>query len=332
MFATFMEKEAIKSSFLPYPDIPPIIELDPFLATLRKIEKITPLYDGVAHCLFRVQADGKSFFLKIRGDHFPRIPEIITNPEDIKNEYKALSIYGSLLPDNFPQVVSFNNNAHYLITSDATFNGELFLETLVRGDVTREIAFSLGRTLRSIHDSTGQHTEDLRSEGDSFHYDQKLLHRFGFLRNVGLDEMVQRLRQEERQLVLGDPAPKNIGMNNDGSLFVFFDLEDAHQGNPVFDYGYLLGHIILHNCLMPGKAMDLIQGYTGGYNGHAYDEDMVKKIALGTIRYRLAGRIPYEAPNIPFDLRSDILGSIENFLSVDLGKVNWDFILANIPQ
>ena len=35
-----VRKEAIKSSFLPYPDIPPIIELDPFLATLRKIEKI----------------------------------------------------------------------------------------------------------------------------------------------------------------------------------------------------------------------------------------------------------------------------------------------------
>ena len=325
-----LESNSAKLSFLPHPDALSVLKQDPFINTLSEIKELVPLSDGVAHYVYRLKVDDKFFFLKIRGSHFPKLPDISINPDDIKNEYKALTIYGSLLPDNFPQVISFNSKGHYLIISDATFNGELFQETLLRGDVTREMVFNLGKTLKKIHASITEYTEDLRDEGDGAHYDNKLLHRFGFAKNNGLEEMVEKLKRGKKQLILGDPAPKNIGVNNNGSLFVFFDLEDVHQGNPVFDYGYLLGHIILHSCLTPEKALDLIDGYADGYGESSYDEDTVKKIALGTIRYRLAGKIPYPDHNIPSDLRSPILNRIESALQADLKGIDWSTLLNYI--
>ncbi len=310
------------------PEVLKTVRQDPFLANLKEINEITPVSNGVSHYVYKITTDKDNFFLKIRENHFSRLPEIAIRPEDIKSEYKALTIYESFMPNNFPQIVSFSDQKHYLITTDATFNGMLFQETLISGDATGEMVYNLGSTLKEIHTSTAAYTDDIREEGDSTHYDLKLLHRFEFAKNDGLDEVVEKLKKQKKQLILGDPAPKNIGINNNGLLFIFFDLEDAHQGNPIFDCGYLLGHILLHNLLDPKKASELADDYTSGYGIEKFDEDMLKKIALGIVRYRLGGKIPYPAPNIPQDMKIPIMNRIENIFQVNLKTSDWTTIFT----
>ena len=79
---------------------------------------------GVAHQVFQIRSGSNKYYLKIRGDKFATIPEITCNPADIAIEHKALIKFNQIAPDNFPQVLSFNENLHYLILSDAIPDGE----------------------------------------------------------------------------------------------------------------------------------------------------------------------------------------------------------------
>ena len=48
---------------------------------------------------------------------------------------------------------------------------------------------------------------------------------------------------EERTLVLGDFSPKNILVHAGG--LVLLDFECAHAGDPAFDLGFFLTHLVL---------------------------------------------------------------------------------------
>ena len=47
----------------------------------------------------------------------------------------------------------------------------------------------------------------------------------------------------ERTLVLGDWSPKNILVHREG--LVLLDFECAHAGDPAFDLGFFLTHLLL---------------------------------------------------------------------------------------
>jgi len=65
------------------------------------------------------------------------------------------------------------------------------------------------------------------------------------------------------------------------------------KGNIVFDYGYLLGHIALHTLTSPEKIMASMEAFMKGYGETDFKEETVKKIALGSMLYRLDSIVPY---------------------------------------
>ena len=171
------------------------------------------------------------------------------------------------------------------------------------------------------------HDSDLRSGGDTAHYEKKLRDRFGYRHNPVLDEMIDDLRREKRQLILGDVAPKNVGVNNKGDLFIFFDLEDAHRGNAIFDYGYLIGHILLHTFTSPEDAIEDIKAFCKGYSSDQFDEETVRKIALGIMLYRLGSIVPYQT-NLTSDQKLAVQRRVEGVLSKELVLRPWAEIVS----
>lgn len=325
-----MGKEQLAS----YEGIPPrvveIINHDAFLLSLPRIDNLTPVVGGVAHDVYQVISSGENFYLKIRDTRFSQIPEISCDPAEIVFEYQALTLFKCLAPENFPYVLSFNPEQFYLVLSDAISDGKKLEDLFLEEMVIPEMLFVFGKTLKKIHKLSQQHQEGLRPDGDKAHYEAKLQHRLGYRHSQVLDGVIEALRcQKDKQLILGDVAPKNIGVNDSGRQFIFFDLEDAHLGDVIFDYAYFLGHLLIHTFTSPSISVKAIENYEKGYDGDNFDQALVKKIVLGIMLYRLGGIIPY-ATNLDANQKIAVEKNVETLLSEDLVNTTWSEIIEAI--
>lgn len=315
-----------------HPSVSGILQTDVFLSSLPLVDGVTHASGGYANYVFALSTGKDRYFVKIRGDRFSRLPEIECNPDDIQNEYRALMIFKQAAPNLFPEVLSFNSAMHYMILSDAVCGGSLLEDDLVHSNLSAQGAYRLGESLREVHDAVAILPEDIRVDGDETFYELKLQHRFGLEAHAGLKSMLEKLKVEKRQLILGDPAPKNIGIGEDGKSIVFFDLEDAHRGNRIFDMGYLLGHILLQSLFTEVNAQLLCSEFLRGYNEANFDPDILRKIVLGTMRYRLIGKIPYDTPSIDQENKHKLRDRIDELLRSDLRDISWEDLLKALCE
>lgn len=323
-----MGREGFIRTGIIQPEVDNILDGDSFLLSLPRIDEISPIMGGVAHQVFQIRSEDNRYYLKIRGDRFASIPEITCNPADIVFEYRALTALHQAAPDNFPQVLAFDEDKHYLILSDAMPNGEKLEDLFLKGEVTPTMLFNFGETLTRIHSASSSYQDAVRDGGDHVYYHTVLGHRFGYRHNPVLDSLVQSLSAlDSKQLILGDVSPKNIGANNNGESFIFFDLETAHQGDVVFDYAYFLGHILVHSLASAETTLTNVESYVQGYGRHNFDDLMIKQIALGILLYRLRSVIPYPTG---LDIEQTVVmeQKVESMLPYDLAQLSWAEIIA----
>lgn len=271
-----------------------IIKNDSFLLNLPEIQSVNRVPGGVAHHVYQISDGISRYYVKIRGEHFASIPSIICNPADIENEYQALMIFAEALPQHFPRVLSFNGSGHYLILSDVIQDGETMETMLLNKEVPDCLYYEFGHTLRRIHGATSTNHNSIRPTGDEEYYQTVLNHRLGYRNDPVLNSAIERLSNlPNRQIILGDPSPKNIGVQNSGQLLTFFDLETAHLGNPEFDFAYALAHMMLHAIDDKDLMLKTVDEFLEGYGVTHYDQLLIRQITLGIILYRLNSIIPY---------------------------------------
>jgi hypothetical protein len=279
---------------------------------------------GVVHLVWKLETEKGRFYLKIRGNKFAKIPEIATSPDNIAYEYKALMLLGNLMPDNFPQVVHFDQENAFMITTDAMPQGVSFEALLNAGKVTSSMIENLGKILKAIHEAVTSICESIRENEDKDFFLEKLEHKLAHSNHPILNDIIKELTwHQPRQIIIGDPSPKNIGVNNNGARFIFFDLEDVHRGNVVFDVGFLIGHLILHAYNSEQQAIVRVKSFLNGYGIQRPDNRLIKAIALGTIMYRLNSIVPYSI-ELSDQQKSKLLQTITAVLmNPDLGSILW---------
>lgn len=320
----------ISPDILPH-DIHDILNTDTFLKSIH-LGAIAPIPGGVAHRVYRIESDKDAYFLKIRGDHFTAIPTITCNPDDITHEYHALTSYAAAAPDHFPRVHSFNRDRHYLVLSDVIKDGSKLDQVLAGGRVPKGLFGLYGQTLAAIKQKTAHITEPVRPEGDDTYYHTVLGHRFGYRNHPVLNNAVDNLsRLPNRQLIMGDPAPKNMGIRRNGKLLTFFDLETAHLGNAEFDYAYGLAHTILHTIPNIEPMQQAVHDFLSGYGKVPYDSKLIYQLTLGLILYRLHSIIPY-----PIALSNTEKTIMETHTERELhkitGKESWSEIITRLTN
>lgn len=308
------------------------IRENPSIYGLPEIAYITMIGGGVAHHVYRIETEKKRFYLKIRGDCFPNIPQIRVHPTEIIYEYKALNLLGSLAPENFPDIIYFNLEQAFIILSDAMPGGVTLEDLLNVKKASSVMLINWGKTLRKIHDVLSSVTESIRENGDNEFFSRKLEHRFGCRNNSILSNLIYELtHQQPRQLILGDTSPKNVGVSDDGKKLVFFDLEDVHRGCVVFDVGYAVGHLLLHNYNNPREAIANIETFFQGY-GSSWESLLPKVIAFGTMMYRLDSIIPYSI-SLSNKEKTKLFWAIEKILGThDLDRVTWEDLVLKIVR
>jgi aminoglycoside phosphotransferase (APT) family kinase protein len=277
---------------VPY-DVQNILRFDSFLTSLH-INSVVPVSGGVAHRVYGIESEDGKYYLKIRGNHFAAIPSIACNSADIANEYRALVLFSQAAPKHFPRVFSFNNEFHYLLISDVVREGEKFDTLLLNNKVSDETYGAYGQTLASLKQATITLKESVRSDEDREYYKTVLHHRLGYRNHPILNAAIAELSSlSNRQLILGDAAPKNIGVQKDATMFTFFDLETAHRGNPEFDYAYGLAHALLHALPHREYMQKVATLYIQGYGETSYNPLLIYRLLAGIILYRLNSVIPY---------------------------------------
>ena len=313
-----MISEKIRTTLEIPHEIEGIVRNDPFIKTLSNINSIRPVSGGVAHNVYKIDSRDSSYYLKIRGDHFVTIPTIACNPNDIEHEHRALIMLGGVVPNLVPQVHSYNPDEHYLVVSDVIGKGKK-LETLFEErHIQKQIFEKYGQTLGVIHNATQNISEPVRVNGDKEYFQKVLMHRFGYRNNSTLNLLIQELSAlRNRRLILGDAAPKNIGVPHKDGLLTFFDLETAHAGNAEFDFGYAIAHVVLHTLTNKKLMLKSIEEFVEGYGNSNFDPNLVEKIVKGILLYRLGSIIPY-----PIKLTVEKKKKAEAIILNDLEKVN----------
>ncbi len=173
--------------------------------------------------------------------------------ERIWTEQAALNLLGAILPEATVPRVLFDDRANYLFAMTcAPDDAVTWKSHLLAGNVDPGIAVGLGAILGTIH---AEAPGDIALRGqlsDTSLFDELRIDPYyrtaarahpDLARRIGALIVSMDLPVKERTLVLGDFSPKNILVHRGG--VVLLDFECAHAGDPAFDLGFFMTHLLL---------------------------------------------------------------------------------------
>ena len=254
----------------------PPLRLDEYnlLDYLRKIApglvgthaRVEPAGDGNINWVRRVRGAEKSCVVKQARPQLERFPEYEAPTERIAIEARFYALAASFDADRVcPRVLAFDPTHHVLVLEDLG-DAERLDAALARGaDVSGAcavLAGFLGRlhtacsdpALREPFENTamrrlhGEHIFHLPYRENDFPLRPAVANRARELRSnaqliATIDAAYRRYLEPRGTLVHGDVQPGNVLLAAAGPKLL--DAEIAHVGDPAFDIGQLLGHLML---------------------------------------------------------------------------------------
>jgi aminoglycoside phosphotransferase (APT) family kinase protein len=185
----------------------------------------------------------------------------IAAPERAITEARAMALAAEVLPGQAPALVFVDPVDFVTIQERAPRDLTDWREALLSGAGERDVetARALGTALARLHAATADRADLAEHFGDLTALVQLRIdpfHRTAAAALPGvaplLDELATELLDRQRCLVHGDFTPKNILA--DGARLQVLDWEVAHLGNPMFDVGLLLAHLVCKAVHRPGSA------------------------------------------------------------------------------
>jgi 5-methylthioribose kinase len=293
------------------------------LAYLRQGGRIRPdetpaverLEGGVSSRTVRVtRASGEAWVLKQSLARLRVSVEWYSDPGRVHNEAKALRWLQQLAPAGAVPELIFEDHAQHLLAMQAVPQPHAnWKRVLLNGGLAERHVRAFGRLLGAIHRrSSGRLAElapdfpdrgffeSLRLEPYYRYTAAQLPAAAVFLHGLIADTLAQRLA-----LVHGDYSPKNILIYAD--RLILLDHEVAHLGDPAFDLGFSLTHLLSKAHHLPAQraafgraAMAYWSAYEqelGAVPWGAALEARAARHTLACLLARVAGRSPLEYLN-----------------------------------
>jgi 5-methylthioribose kinase len=246
---------------------PPMREVTPETASLylRETGRVAPgaavnaraLGWGVSNVVIRVEVVGEPpFVLKQARERLRTQAHWVSRLDRIWTEHAALLYLAPLLaPGTVPEVLFADRDNYLFAMSAAPDDAVVWKERLLEGVAEREVARAAGDLLGSIHFQTFDHPA--LADGplaDTVVFDQLRLD--PFYRTIARvhPEVVAPVEAllappsdlPGRCFVHADFSPKNILVHAGGLTLV--DFETAHAGDPAYDLGFVLCHLLLKSA------------------------------------------------------------------------------------
>jgi 5-methylthioribose kinase len=219
---------------------------------------------GVSNIVIRAEIEGQPpIVLKQARERLRVEAHWVSRIDRIWTERAALELLGKILPAGVVPGVLFSDEPNYLFAMTyAPDDSTVWKERLLAGEVDTAVARRAGEILGRIHSATVNHPalrgpfanpevfDQLRI--DPFYRTIAKVHPGIAGRMAAL--IVSMNNPPTRCLVLGDFSPKNILIHKRGLTLV--DFETAHAGDPAFDLGFFLSHLLLKTIRAAQQSED----------------------------------------------------------------------------
>ncbi|GIW86060.1 MAG: putative aminoglycoside phosphotransferase [Isosphaeraceae bacterium] len=240
--------------------------------------RVVELAGGVSNVVLRVEVDDDRqppFVLKQCRERLRVAQEWRAPLRRIWTECAALQVVGELLPGTVPAVL-FEDRDQYLFAMECADDRMVTWKSRLMAGASpadRLVALEVGRVLRQIHLRSVDHLSLRGLLADTSLFEQ--LRVDPYYRTVArvhphlapaLDDLIASMPAVRPALVLGDYSPKNLLVGPEGRLLLL-DFECAHAGDPAFDVGFCLSHLVLklvRACGRPAEA-ETARSFLAGY-------------------------------------------------------------------
>jgi 5-methylthioribose kinase len=188
-------------------------------------------------------------------------------------EADCLQVLGEILPrGTVPRVLWVDKTRHAFGMERLPAHLRPWKDRLLAGEIDMSTANRVGDLLGRIHSATAARSDLARRFDDRrflfelrirpFH--ERVAERCPDLAPP-IASVVDRMLADRRCLVHGDYSPKNL--LTDGTEVAVLDCEVAHWGDPRFDIGFCLAHLVLKLIKLNASVsmVDAIGSYLEGY-------------------------------------------------------------------
>jgi 5-methylthioribose kinase len=271
---------------------------------------VCELAGGVSNVVLRVDLGGEPpFVLKQSRGRLRTEAEWLSRIDRIWNERAGLELVASVVPAGSVPAVLFEDPQNYLFAmSCAPDDSVVWKSQLMSGQIDPDTARRAGTLLGTIHSATAGHPALAGRLSDVEVFDQLRID--PYYRRVAqvhpdlagaLGRLIESLAGAPmpRPLVHGDFSPKNLLVHAGGLTLV--DFEVAHAGDPAFDLGFFLSHLVLKAFRAGASAeplLELTRVFWRSYDARAdVDRDRVRRAIQHTaacVLARIDGKSPVD--------------------------------------
>jgi tRNA A-37 threonylcarbamoyl transferase component Bud32 len=279
------------------------------LAAADEVPGFTALTGGVSSDIWRVELARGPLCIKRALAQLKVAATWHAPIERNASEVGWIEVARKIVPGCAPKILGHDRDAG-LFAMEFFDPGKypLWKNELRDGRVDHTIAAAVGDTLGRIHAATaGDSDLARRFANDTIFRDIRLEPYFGAAgrahpdRADALAALATVTAQTKHVLVHGDISPKNILLGPNGP--VFLDAECAWYGDPAFDLGFCLNHLLL-KCVWTPRAsaqfLDAFDALTAAYLAHvdwepaAALEARTARLLPGLLLARIDGKSPVE--------------------------------------
>ncbi len=213
---------------------------------------VQPLAWGVSNLVLRVDvADKPSFIVKQSRPQLRTKIEWLSRCERIYREADVLRTLSPLFAGGVVPSVLFEDRPNFVMGLEAIrADHVVWKEQLLRGEIRLDVADRLGAMLATIHTRTFDNPQCLPDAEDWSLFDELRIDPFyRYIARVhpviqeSIHELLAEMAAHRVCLVHADFSPKNVLVHSDGVSLV--DFETGHWGDPAFDLGFFLSHLLL---------------------------------------------------------------------------------------
>ena len=226
-------------------------------------------------------------------------------PGRIGREAEGMRWLARLLPPGSVPELLFEDPAHHLLAMRAVPGRRSWKSMLLAGAIDPPLVGQFARMLAAIH-SGGATPQAREAFSDRSWFESLRLEPYYTYTGTQapeaaayLDGLAAATRRERHTIVHGDYSPKNI-LVHDGRL-ILIDHEVIHFGDPAFDVGFSLAHLLSKAHHVPGRRQEFAAAarlywttYAAAAGAFAAPGARAARHALGCLLARVAGRSPLE--------------------------------------
>jgi 5-methylthioribose kinase len=211
---------------------------------------------GVSNAVLRVTPEiGEAFVVKQSREKLRTKADWFSRLDRIWREVDVMRVVQPLLPDGVVPRVLFEDRENYLFGMEAApADHHVWKQLLLEGQADASVAERLGTYLAAIHAQTARRTDLAERFGNRQVFVE--LRVDPFYRRlaatapevaVPIARLIDEMFATVVCLVHADFSPKNVLIADERIVLV--DFETGHLGDPAFDLGFFLSHLLLKTVL-----------------------------------------------------------------------------------